>query len=196
MNHFDHSANEWDSPDKIQMMENLAARAKENMQLNNDLDILDFGCGTGLFGLAFYDHAKTLTGIDTSQGMLEVFKNKTQHVTNVEHFNIDLEVSDHAKKYDLIVSSMAFHHLNSPNVMLAKFKQMLKPQGQIAIVDLDQEDGSFHPDNQAMGVKHFGFSKEELTNWARESNYTFSHSIINKIEKNGKQYAQFLAIYS
>ena len=66
MSHFNQAANEWDSDEKTQMMVKLAARTLEHLKLNKKLDILDFGCGTGLFGLEFKEYIHTLTGIDTS----------------------------------------------------------------------------------------------------------------------------------
>lgn len=91
---------------------------------------------------------------------------------------------------------MAFHHLNDPGAMIKKMKSLLKPQGRLAIVDLDKEDGTFHPDNRGMGVKHFGFSKDEIAKWAQAANLKLDHQIINRVEKNDKDYGQFLAVLS
>lgn len=90
---------------------------------------------------------------------------------------------------------MAFHHLNKPEKMLGTLKNLLNPNGKLAIVDLDEEDGSFHPDNEGMGVKHFGFSKTTLESWAEKEGMTLDHHIINKIDKNNREYGQFLAVF-
>ena len=153
MTHFNDQAAQWDSDDKIKMMMGLAEKTKEILNLSAPLEIMDFGCGTGLFGLEFADYASGLLGVDTSAGMLEVFNQKTNGVEKISSMLIDLEHEDLPKKFDLIVSSMAFHHLAAPDQMLMKMKQMLNPGGRMAIVDLDEEDGTFHPDNRAMGVK-------------------------------------------
>ena len=60
MDHFNKVANEWDSAEKISLMKELATKVKNSVELEFDLEILDFGCGTGLFGLEFVDHAKDL----------------------------------------------------------------------------------------------------------------------------------------
>jgi len=195
MSHFNEVANEWDSPEKINLMNNLATETKKHLRISDGIDVLDFGCGTGLFGLHFLENAKTLTGIDTSKGMLDVFKRKVDDDQKLKTLMINLENEDHQGHYDLIVSSMAFHHLENPVVVLKKLKQMLKPNGVIAIIDLDHEDGTFHPDNNAMGVKHFGFSNEILMDWATKTELSIEHHIINSINKNDKIYQQFLCLY-
>lgn len=196
MSHFNEVANEWDSESKVKMMQTLAQKVRANTQLEKNLKIMDFGCGTGLFGLEFADLATELIGIDTSAPMLEVFKKKTNGDARFAFKNINLEEKDLNMRFDLIISSMAFHHLNKPKAVLAKFKDNLNKNGKVIIVDLDKEDGSFHPDNEAMGVKHFGFAKETLQSWAGELGLQLEHKIINDIEKEGKSFHQFCAIYS
>lgn len=199
MSHFNEVANDWDSPFKTKMMETLAQKTREELKETGpmkDLRILDFGCGTGLFGLNFIESAKSLCGIDTSEGMLKVFDEKTKGHKEVSRELINLEEKTLDKEFDLIVSSMTFHHLNEPKNMIKKLKSMLSPGGRMAIVDLDKEDGSFHPNNETMGVKHFGFSNEELTSWAQEEGLSLQTTIINSIEKNDTSYGQFLAIFS
>lgn len=197
MSHFNHAANTWDSEGKIQLMNRLATNASEKLNLQKDLDILDFGCGTGLFGLEFIDYAKSITGIDTSEGMLEVFREKVKGYDHIKCIQKDLEKEslESDQKFDLIVSSMTFHHLTNPMHMIRKLSDLLKDGGQMAIVDLEKEDGTFHPNNEEMGVKHFGFSNEELRSWAAEANLQIDTCTINSVEKNERQYNQFLAIF-
>lgn len=195
MSHFNDQAKEWDSEEKIIMMKTLAQKTMAVLHLKEKLDIMDFGCGTGLFGLEFTDYAKSLLGIDTSEGMLEVFNKKTKGHDHIRSLLIDLENNTIKQKFDLIISSMAFHHLNHPAQMIQKLKSLLNPHGRLAIVDLDQEDGTFHPDNKKMGVKHYGFSQEKLSAWAKTENMKLSHQIINYISKNNQKYGQFLAVF-
>ncbi len=195
MSHFNDSAAEWDNENKIKMMAILAEKTLAKLNLNEKIDIMDFGCGTGLFGLEMADYANTLLGVDVSSGMLEVFDKKTQDDESVNSLLIDLEKDSLDRKFDLIVSSMAFHHLDRPIEMIGKLKSLLNPSGRLAIVDLDKEDGTFHPDNEGMGVKHYGFSKEELSSWADKYGMEINHHLINAIEKNDRQYHQFLAIF-
>lgn len=195
MSHFNEIANEWDSEQKVNLMHKLATEAKKVLNLQSKLDIMDFGTGTGLFGLEFSDNIKSLTGVDVSEGMLKVFDEKTSKFENINSLNINLEKNKIDQKFDLIISSMAFHHLDDPKSVLIKLKKNLNPNGKIAIVDLDHEDGTFHPDNESMGVKHFGFAQTELEQWAQEAHLHLEHTLINSINKNDKEYKQFLAVF-
>jgi ubiquinone/menaquinone biosynthesis C-methylase UbiE len=196
MSHFNEQAATWDNENKIKMMRELAAKTMAALDLKKKMDIMDFGCGTGLLGLEFADHAKSLTGVDTSTEMLEVFCKKTKGHPEIKSVLVDLEHENLNETFDLIISSMAFHHLVHPENMLLKFKRMLNQGGKIAIIDLREEDGSFHPNPREMGVKHFGFSNEDLTKWAQASQMRLEQSTINEIQKNNTTYQQFLAIFS
>lgn len=196
ISHFNKMAAEWDSPEKIRLMKTLADKTREVLALNEPVDIMDFGCGTGLFGLELANTAKSLVGVDTSKAMLDVFDKKTMGADHIVSINIDLERDTLDQSFDLIVSSMAFHHLSSPMSMIGKLKNILRPGGRLAIVDLDKEDGTFHPDNEGMGVKHFGFAEQEMQVWAQEAGMTLNHTIINELQKNNKIYRQFLAVFS
>lgn len=194
--HFNDMAEVWDSPEKIQLMKVLADKTREALNLTGPLDIMDFGCGTGLFGLELADYAKSLLGVDTSEKMLDAFDKKTEGADHIESMLVDLEKESIDRSFDLIVSSMAFHHLGSPMSMIGKMKDVLRPGGRLAIVDLDKEDGTFHPDNEGMGVRHFGFSEQEMQVWAQEAGMNLKRTIINEVSKNNKTYHQFLAVFS
>ena len=196
MSHFNHAANTWDSEEKIKLMGDLAIKTRERLILKNKVDLLDVGCGTGLFSLEFIDQAKSITGIDTSEGMLAVFESKVANFDNIKSINIDLEKEDLAMTFDLIISSMVFHHLDHPEKMLMRLSSMLNIGGQIAIVDLETEDGSFHPRPVEMGVKHFGFSNEEIQSWSKSVGLSVEVSTISQKINNGKSYAQFLAVFT
>src|SRR3990167_355499 len=74
------------------------------------------------------------------------------------------------------------------------FANALHPGGQIALVDLYQEDGSFHGDNTAKGVQHFGFAPEALQALARQAGFTdiVFTEILRMQHRNGRAYPLFL----
>lgn len=195
--HFNESAAKWDTPEKIQKARETALKIKNAL---NSIDssyhikqILEVGCGTGLLGGQFITDETSYIGIDSSSEMLNVLKAKFPN-PQVQIFNYDIEAHQLPDlKYDIVISQMAFHHLNSPQKVIQNLKKQ-EPR-YIAIIDLDKEDGTFHPDPKAMGVKHFGFSHEEIKAWAQSAEMNLKHyEIINTIEKNNKTYHQFLAI--
>ena len=107
---------------------------------------------------------------------------------------LNLEEQSIHEQFDLILSSMAFHHLKDPASMINKLKKNLRPGGVLAVIDLDKEDGSFHSDPANMGVHHFGFSEESNREWGKDFKEV-RREIINTISKNGGEYPIFLALY-
>jgi ubiquinone/menaquinone biosynthesis C-methylase UbiE len=192
MNHFNQIANNWDTSDKIEMYALYAQKINIFLTNKDSIKILEVGCGTGLLGSHFINNNNQLIGVDTSSGMLEVFNKKFSNNDNIKSYLLNLEKEDLKENaFDLIISSMAFHHLKNPKAMIAKLKNMLSSDGQIIIIDLDSEDGSFHPDPKNMGVEHFGFSKIETDSWGKNK-----REIINVMKKDKKEYPIFMAVFN
>lgn len=197
MEHFNQAANTWDTPEKAELSVHYA-REISNYLKDQPLHVLEVGCGTGLLGAQFIKGQNNLLGIDTSKGMLDVFNDKFKNNPQVKSRLINLENENLSEKnFHLIVSSMAFHHLVHPEEVLKKLKDLLASEGIIAIIDLDQEDGSFHPDPKNMGVHHFGFSQKRLESWEQSAGLKMlAWKIVHTIHKNEKDYPLFLAIFT
>lgn len=196
--HFDQQAANWDTPETIKRNEAFAQAIKKHLT-GPVGKMMDFGCGTGLLASHFLSEAQEILGIETSQGMERVFNERFKDHEQVSLLVTNLEESELAPEYgpfDLIMTGMAFHHLKNPQKMLSNFKKHLAPRGKIFIIDLDEEDGSFHPDNAAMGVHHHGFSRQTLENWAREEGFeSFTHELIYQIQKNERSYGLFMGVF-
>lgn len=197
MEHFNQVANSWDTPEKLKLSADYAEEISRHLK-NDVLKVLEVGCGTGLLGSQFVKGNNKLTGVDTSKGMLEVFNEKFKNNSNVKSYLANLEnenIPEHG--FNLILSSMAFHHLIDPEKMLLKLKELSTSDGIIAIIDLDKEDGTFHPDPKNMGVHHFGFSKATIEQWGNSAGLTLLEwKIVHQIHKNEKVYPIFLAVFS
>jgi ubiquinone/menaquinone biosynthesis C-methylase UbiE len=161
---FNQEAANWDKvPGRVKVAQDIAKSMIQEITLVHDMDVLDFGCGTGLLTFALQPFVRSITGVDSSQGMLDVFKTKIkeQNLNNVKAEYIDLDKGDILTgSYHLIVSSMTLHHIKNITPLLKQFYSILLPSGQLAIADLDLDDGKFHSNND--GVFHFGFDRKEL----------------------------------
>ena len=74
---FDQEAINWDQvPGRIKVAQDIAHSMIRELTLMPDMDVLDFGCGTGLLTFALQPFVHSITGVDSSQGMLDVFKTK------------------------------------------------------------------------------------------------------------------------
>jgi ubiquinone/menaquinone biosynthesis C-methylase UbiE len=144
------------------MAQDVAQAILTTVQPGPDTDVLDIGCGTGLVTFALQPHVRTVTAIDSSQGMLDELEKKVaaQGLANVRNRLVDLEKDDLPGPFDLAASSMTFHHIKDTDLLLKRIAGILKPGGKIAIADLDSDEGKFHDSNE--GVFHFGFDRHSM----------------------------------
>jgi 2-polyprenyl-3-methyl-5-hydroxy-6-metoxy-1,4-benzoquinol methylase len=161
---FDKEAAAWDeNPARVKLADDVTAAITRQVPLNDRMDALDFGCGTGLLTLRLARQVRSVTGVDSSQGMLDVLAAKVARddVANVKTLRLDLGRGDTLPgSYDLIVSSMTLHHIERIDALLGRFSEALSHCGHLCIADLDLDGGQFHSDNQ--GVFHFGFDRAAL----------------------------------
>lgn len=161
---FNKVAATWDEePKRVKLANSIAEAIAQNIPLTTDMDVLDFGCGTGLLTLNLQPQVRSISGVDSSQGMLDMLRAKADNrgLTNVSvHFK-DLDKGDLLDgTYHLITSAMTFHHVKDIDLLLENFFKILLPAGYIAIADLDLDEGQFHEDST--GVFHNGFERSWL----------------------------------
>lgn len=161
---FEQVASRWDSnPTRVRIARDVGDAILHEVKPTPQMDVLDYGCGTGLLAMQLQPHAHSVCGADSSPAMVAVLQDKiaTLKPGNVSTQLVDFERGAHARgEYDLIVSSMVTHHVPDTAALFKEWKRLLKPHGQIAFADLDAEDGSFHGDNT--GVFHLGFDRAKL----------------------------------
>lgn len=171
---FDKEAILWDANSgRVNLASDVAAAMIKEINLTTKMEALDFGCGTGLLTLKLQPFVKTITGVDNSEGMLGMLKNKIseQGFGNVLIQHVDFEKGGRIEgSFDLIVSSMVLHHIADTAALFKEWSKLLRPNGQICFADLDTEDGSFHGDN--IGVHHLGFDRNRLKQLLIDSGYT------------------------
>ena len=162
---FDKKAKDWDDNRRIQRSKVIAEKIIDYVNLQETFSGLEFGCGTGLIGLNLYDKLGKITCIDTSSGMIKQLEDKVaEHNLDkitVTQLNIN-DDHDLKSEYDIIYSSMSLHHVTSLEETLQNFYDLLQDGGQLCIVDLDKEDGSFHS-QESNFLGHNGFEQKELS---------------------------------
>jgi cyclopropane fatty-acyl-phospholipid synthase-like methyltransferase len=168
---FAHKSKSWDmSSRRVKNAQSIAGLIVKNIDLNKEMELMDFGAGTGLLSYFIAPFVKKIIAVDNSPSMLKEFQNKCDEFQcETEVVEKDLSVSTLDRTFDGILSSMTIHHLEDTLALFRKFYAMLKPGGFIAIADLDTEDGSFHSDNT--GVFHHGFDREALQVIAEETGF-------------------------
>ncbi|MCK5780221.1 MAG: class I SAM-dependent methyltransferase [Psychrilyobacter sp.] len=192
MDKFNNQAKKWDTEEKIKRGNSISKAIAKNINLNKQMNVLDFGCGTGLLIIPLLDKVKSIHGIDLAPNMLKVLDNKgekynnlTTELTNI--FEID-------SKFNLIMSSMVMHHIEDTPKLAEKLYDSLEPNGILAIADLSKEDGSFH--DSLDGVYSLGYSNDYLEETFLKVGFKEVKVVENifTIEKKDKKYPLFLLI--
>ena len=161
---FDDYAKTWDTDKRINRAKKVANEIRNSIDSEINYSAMEFGCGTGLVSFNLYDKFKKITLIDSSNGMMEILNSKINEskVNNMVTNCVDiLEEDSIDMKFDVIYNSMVLHHINDTEAIIKKFHELLNKDGYLCIVDLDEEDGSFHkkyPDFDG----HNGFNQEKL----------------------------------
>lgn len=113
----------YELPEKL-----MAVLKQEILPENNQLDILDLGCGTGLCGEVLKPYARRLTGMDLSENMVEVARAKQIYD--------DLAIADavsyleaHRGQFDLIAAGDVLAYFGDLAELIAAVTGALKPKG-------------------------------------------------------------------
>jgi ubiquinone/menaquinone biosynthesis C-methylase UbiE len=136
-------ANEYDTTlgkvTRHQKLLNLVVRLS-GVKRNNQ--VLDIGCGTGLLSLKFLNKTDcTITAIDSSAAMLEIFQEKIEkcNLTEKIHYlqqsaeDMDFEPG----RFDIIAATVALHHVKDKKPVIKKIHDYLKDGGRFVIGEID-----------------------------------------------------------
>jgi tRNA (cmo5U34)-methyltransferase len=171
---FDDGASHWDEePRRVKLANDVAATIRGCIPLTAKTAVLDYGCGTVLVSIALSPFVGSITGVDGSRGMLDVFdmKIRAQEFSSITTEQIDMNAPfSPSRAYDLLVCSMTLHHVPDVPILLKAFYECTSPGGRLCIADLDPEEGRFH-DNHT-GVFHDGFERRKLCDAVARAGYT------------------------
>ena len=190
---FSTQAADWDQRDTIQHLSHgIGTALRRRVDLQPHMEVLDFGAGTGLLTAHVAAEVARVTAVDTSPAMLERLMAKPELAGKVEALCQDILSTPLDTRFDLIISAMALHHVQDTAALMNCFNALLLPGGQIALADLDHEDGSFHP-AEAHGVYHAGFQREALRHLLTAAGFVrIEIETAHEVHKAGKIYPVFL----
>jgi ubiquinone/menaquinone biosynthesis C-methylase UbiE len=116
--------------------------------LKPGIKVLDIGCATGFISKDIANlvgkNGKVI-GIDNTESLILSGRESHQNVTNLELIHVDIFDFNPEEKFDLIVSARVLQWLSNPKEALIKMKSLLKPNGQISILDYDHTNLDWNP---------------------------------------------------
>jgi Methylase involved in ubiquinone/menaquinone biosynthesis len=170
---FDEYAKTWDTEAMIERSKNIAEKIKSCIEYKEDLTAMEFGCATGLISFNLSEVFKEIVLIDSSAEMINVVKEKIAYYDNknIEALCLDLTKNDYLdKKFDVIYTSMALHHVKDIKKLINMFYELLNKDGKLCIIDLDKEDGSFHENGKEFDG-HNGFEHSNIVKVLAENKF-------------------------
>lgn len=194
--YFDQAAASWDdNPVRRALMAAVAEAIFRQVRPSSSMNVLDYGCGTGLISFCLAPHVATVTAADSSAGMLAVLRQKIDQsgLRTIRAVQLDLErdaIPD--ARYDLIVTNMVMHHVADTERMLRNFLALLWPGGVLCVADLDTEPGVFHDPQAAATVHHHGFDRREFRELMERAGFhdvwdTTAHTIRKPVAEGGER---------
>ncbi len=190
---FTEKARDWDANDMVKQLSSaIGGTILNQVSLNAQMRVLDFGAGTGLISAHVAPRVEKITAVDISAAMLDKLIAKPELAGKVEAVCQDITSKPLDTRFDLIVSAMAMHHVENTAKLFQTFAAHLKPGAQVALADLDKEDGSFHPAD-AQGVFHSGFDRGAIQSILEQTGFAdIRFATAHTVKKEDKSYPIFL----
>ncbi len=196
MSEFDDKAADWDTPERLERAHILADTIRAHVPLGSNMRVIDIGAGTGLLGLDLLHDVGSVLLTDPSEGMIRVARTKIEAAGIVDAsahvFDFPAVALPPGAPFDLAVSLLVLHHVEDTAATLRSIHAMLVPGGRIALIDLDEEDGSFHDADQP-GIHHQGFDRTRLVKVAASAGFVEAETrIVHDLDRDGRRYPLFL----
>lgn len=136
------------------------------------LVIADLGSGEGLMSELLARRAKRVIAVDNSEKMVAFGANKAKknRLKNLEFRLGDLEEPPiEAGTVDLVILSQALHHAQKPERAIQSAYGLLRPGGQIMILDLLAHN--FEAARELYGDHRLGFAESDLQVWLEQAGF-------------------------
>src|SRR3954468_3932722 len=163
------------------------------LRLTPAIDIADLGAGEGLVSQLLARRARQVWCIDNSPRMVEVGSElaKKNGLANLAYKLGDIEQVPLAdKSVDLAILSQALHHAQHPQAAVDEAYRILRPGGQLLVLDLNEHTFEkarelyadvwlgFKESALHAFLKKAGFGKVEVTAVARETEEPFFETLL------------------
>jgi ubiquinone/menaquinone biosynthesis C-methylase UbiE/DNA-binding transcriptional ArsR family regulator len=143
------------------------------LRLTPAIDIADLGAGEGLLSQLLARRAQQVWCIDNSARMVEVGAElaKKNGLTNLTYKLGDIaNVPLPDRSVDLAILSQALHHAQHPQVAVDEAYRILRPGGQILVLDLNEH--TFEKARELYADVWLGFKESALHGFLKKAGFT------------------------
>jgi ArsR family transcriptional regulator len=158
------------------------------------LTAADLGAGEGLLSELLARRCKKVIAVDNSEKIVAfgAAKAKKNGLKNLEFRLGDLQAPPiDPQSVDLVVLSQALHHAKEPDKAVAACHRILKPGGQIMILDLLQHN--FTKARELYGDHWLGFPESDLHRWLEAAGFKRIEISVVAREEQPPHFATILA---
>jgi ArsR family transcriptional regulator len=142
------------------------------LRLLPPLVVADLGAGEGLLSELLARRAKKVIAVDNSEKMVAygAAKARKNKIKNLEFRLGELESPPiEPESVDLALLSQALHHAAVPRDGIVSAYRILRPQGQLFILDLLQHN--FEQARELYGDRWLGFTESDLQTWMESAGF-------------------------
>ena len=156
---FEQMAERYDTPERVANAAIIAQALRAALGETQGKRALDYGCGTGLVGLALCDVFGSMLLVDTSAQMVQVVARK---IANAGIKNAEVLCADFCSELpvglqaDTIILSQVLLHVKDYPLLLKRLFSLLSSAGRLFIVDFDKNPAI------VSDLVHNGFEQAEL----------------------------------
>ena len=136
------------------------------------LVVADLGAGEGLLSELLARRCKRVIAVDNSEKIVAfgAAKAKKNNLKNLEFRLGDLQSPPiEPGSVDLVILSQALHHAEEPAKAIEAAHRMLRPHGQIMILDLLKHH--FEKARELYGDRWLGFAESDLHRWLEATGF-------------------------
>jgi len=136
------------------------------------LVVADLGSGEGLLSELLARRCKRVIAVDNSEKIVAfgAAKARKNNLKNLEFRTGDLQDPPvEAGSVDLVILSQALHHAEEPARAVAGAYRILRPGGQVMILDLARH--KFEQAHELYGDRWLGFAESDLERWLEEAGF-------------------------
>ena len=145
----------------------------------SELEVIDLGCGDGTLTVEMAKFAGRVIGVDNKP---EVLASARQRVNRLGLQNVTLMAEDVSnlslpdESLDVVFFSQSLHHLDDPKRGFQEAARILRPRGQVLVMELDAHTEGWVLEK--LGHRWLGFKNETLRGFMQTAGFNNLHSEI------------------